>query len=408
MQPRSREDPIATHAPGNHDHHARLHHERRAELVLDYRRTFGHDPEVIASAPGRVNLIGEHTDYNGGEVLPIAIQHRTWVAVGRAPAGADESRAISHNVSEQGAWSATEPTPAGQWWDYLSGISRALIREGVPLSAHHVAVASDVPAGAGLSSSAALEVAGALAFLELAGAKRSPREIARLAHHVETDYVGVASGIMDQFASALAHEGQALHVWCDTEKTEHVPFPSAVLVFDTGVPRSLRSSEFNRRREECERALELLRRGDPSLRTLAAAEPEQVLEAALPSPLDRRALHVSHETRRVGLMVGSLLETGAIPGELLYESQESLRTLYECSSAELDWFVEQASLVPGVEGARLTGAGWGGCAIAVGAREPLDELARRVVTPYRRAFGFEPRTWITHAESGARVEPMER
>jgi galactokinase len=182
----------------------------------------------------------------------------------------------------------------------------------------------------------------------------------------------------------------------------------AVLIFDTAVPRSLRTAAFNERRRECDAALAILRGHFPALETLAAATPEQVASAALPSPLDRRARHVTEETRRVGSAVAALRATGTLPGSLLYESHGSLRLLYECSSPELDWFVDRASASAGVTGARLTGAGWGGCGIALGDATVLAKVAPAVAAEYEARFGRRPRTWITHAAAGVRLHESLR
>jgi galactokinase len=187
-----------------------------------------------------------------------------------------------------------------------------------------------------------------------------------------------------------------------------VPFNDCVLIFDTGTKRSLRASDFETRLKECAEALRLLRVRFPDLPNLASATPDQVKEAELPAPLDRRALHVVNENRRVQQAVAALQAGAPIPGELLYESHESLRLLYECSSAELDWFVDQAALVPGIRGARLTGAGWGGCAIAIGDRGALEAAAADLPDRYERTFGHVPRTWISRAAAGARVDVDHR
>ena len=224
--------------------------DRRAELAARMlRERFAAEPAVVASAAGRVNLIGEHTDYNGGEVLPIAIARRTIVAV--RPNGREEWRAASATEDVAGAFPA-EPSRVGAWWDYVAGVVTMLRQVGVAVPPCDLAVWSDVPAGAGLSSSAALEVATAVALTRLVGAEMALDQLALLAQRAEVEYVGVNSGIMDQFASALGRPGEALHVWCDTATYEQIPMRDAVLIFDTAVPRSLRSSQFNTRRAECE------------------------------------------------------------------------------------------------------------------------------------------------------------
>lgn len=363
-----------------------------------FQSTFGGEPTVVASAPGRVNLIGEHTDYNGGEVLPIAIDRRTWLAM--RPALHDWSVAVSSTEKDAGEFSSPRPVRAGKWWDYVSGLGHSW--KGLPPV--ELAVVSDVPSGAGLSSSAALEVAAAFAFNKMTGSSKPARELALEAWRVETGFVGVDCGIMDQFASALCCENNALHVWCDTGETEQVPFTASVLIFDTVAPRSLRSSEFNTRRSECAEALLLLRKANPSLPNLASATELELLDANLPQTLEMRARHVIDETRRVRTAVAQLRGNGTINGDLLYESHASLRDLYQCSSPELDWFVDRAARAEGVEGARLTGAGWGGCAIAIGSHDALSAAAAEIAGEYESAFGRRPRVWLTEAMDGARVE----
>ncbi len=367
---------------------------------------FGREPDVVASAPGRVNLIGEHTDYNGGEVLPIAIARRTWVAAGHAPDDGPEPvlRAVSANQPAMGTAGLRAPRRSGEWWDYLTGVAAPLLEGSGRTLSLDLAVASDVPAGAGLSSSAALEVSAALAVAGVLDQPIELREAAMLAWRAETGFVGVACGIMDQFASALCRPREALHVECDTARYDFAPFGDALLIFDTAIPRSLRTSRYNERRAECEEALRLLRQRWPKLSTLAAAEPEQVIEAQLPAPLHGRALHVSRETRRVRDAVAALRAGGRISRELLVGSHESLRDLYECSRPELDWVVDRAISLPGVQGARLTGAGWGGCAIVVGEEEALREAAPVLAREYEARFALVPRHWLSGAAAGARVE----
>jgi galactokinase len=372
-----------------------------------FAHRFGREPAVVASAPGRVNLIGEHTDYNGGEVLPIAISRRTAVAV--APARAErQSTAVSATQDETGIFTVRHPERAGAWWDYVAGVAHELGRAGIALPEVDVAVWSDVPSGAGLSSSAALEVASTLAFLALAERELSPREVALLGARVETGFVGVATGIMDQCAAVMTRARHALHLQCDTMASELVPMADAVLIFDTGVERALRDSAFNDRRAECEAALEALRRLDPTRRHLADFSMEQLRAAQLPSPLDRRARHVVTETERVRQTVEALRRDRTLPGELLCASHESLRVDYECSLAELDWFVTHAMRCEGVTGARLTGAGWGGCAIAVGAEEALVAAVPWLTQGYEQRFARRPRVWITHAADGAGVADQPR
>jgi len=387
-----------------------------------FTMAYGHRPAAVASAPGRVNLIGEHTDYNGGEVLPIAIAQRTWVAM--APARGDVSRAVSRERGEAGEWGNAYERPTGTWWDYVAGALREASSLGARPHGHDVAVISDVPMGAGLSSSAALEVATVAAALAMEGHRLartheggapSLRDVALAAHRAESNFVGVACGIMDQFASALCEAGHALHVYCDTAEVRSIPFQRGVLIVDTMAPRALVNSEFNTRRAECTAALEILRQVDPTLTALAHASPELLERAALPDPLGKRARHVVAETRRVRDFVA---RCDAVPGRtglpteesrdaiglLLNASHRSLRDDYQCSSPELDWVVEHCVARIGIDGARLTGAGWGGCAIVVGDAKVLGEFSQELAETFELSWGRAPRIWLTSPDAGARIE----
>ena len=384
-----------------------------------FASAFGRRPVAIASAPGRVNLIGEHTDYNGGEVLPIAIAQRTWVAI--APAAGARSRAVSRERGEVGEWAPGGARGAAAWWDYIAGALASAKSLGARSAGHDVAVVSDVPMGAGLSSSAALEVATVAAALamegvavarDVGGGGVSMRDVALAAHAAETGYVGVACGIMDQFASALCRRGHALHLQCDTGNFTNIPFDRGVLIVDTMAPRALLGSAFNTRRAECNTALEALRREEPGLAALAHASPALLARAALPDPVGRRARHVVEETRRVREFVSLCREDAPLSrdarheaiGQLLNASHRSLRHDYECSSPELDWVVERSVARVGIDGARLTGAGWGGCAIVVGDPTVLDDFAPELASAFELSWGREPRTWLTSPQDGARVE----
>ncbi|MEP7064686.1 MAG: galactokinase [Gemmatimonadota bacterium] len=372
----------------------------RAFFADSYKET----PHHLASAPARVNLIGEHTDYNGGEVLPIAIDHRTFVAVRARPDRNGVSRVTSSTHEGVGTFDAREPARSGDWWDYVAGAVSDLAASGTRVPQLDVAITSDVPAGAGLSSSAAIEVATALAISDLLGLELSTQQAAESAWRAETGFVGVPCGIMDQFASALAREGSALHVWCDTQRTEHVRCDEHVLIFDTGVSRGLRQSAFATRRAECASALAAIQRVRPEVRHLAHATVADIEASGLDGVLRNRAIHVVQENGRVKRAVRALEEAGTIPGELLVASHKSLRDLYQCSSPELDWFVDHAMRQPGVRGARLTGAGWGGCAIATGEAEAISAMVAPLEAAYRKEFPHQARSWVVRPAAGARIE----
>ena len=372
-----------------------------------FRDTYGGEPDVIGSAPGRVNLIGEHVDYNGGQVLPMAINRRTFVAI-RARPVAGRSRVVSETQTAPAEFDIRSIARSGQWWDYVIGVCDAFAAGSVGLPQIEAVVTSDLPVGSGLSSSAALEMATAVSLAALVGDTRPMEDLALLSWRVENEFVGVACGVMDQFGSGLGEKGRALHLWADTLDTDQVTIKEAVLIFDTVTPRSLRTSQFNKRRLECQEALTLLQERNPKIESLAWARPDEVRAAKMPATLEKRALHVTEENLRVSELVRSLTKSGFVSGGTLYASHESLRTQYECSTPELDWFVNRVKEIPGVRGARMTGAGWGGCAIAVGDFDAMTAVQDALSSEYEASFGREPMIWCTYAEVGAKVEMSNR
>ena len=337
---------------------------RRAEAL--FRATYGVAPAAVASAPGRVNLIGEHVDYHGGHVLPMATAERTAAAVGPVPGA---FRAVSEQEAAVEIGWPVERT--GSWVDYVAGVARSLAaRSSPPPAGMAVAVASDVPLGSGLSSSAAIEVATAAAISSWWHLSLEPRGLAAVAHAVETDYVGVPCGMMDQMASALAPEGAALLINCATLETRAVPAHLDVVLVNSLEAHALRKGAYAERRREGHAALAALRAAIPGLEYLVDVPVSRMSEVAqLPSPLDRRARHVIEENQRA-LLAARALETGDLAafGRLVYASHDSLRDLYECSTPRLDAIVSAARRTPGALGARLVGAGWGGWALV--AAEP--------------------------------------
>ena len=375
-----------------------------------FKKTFGTIPRAAASAPGRVNLIGEHTDYNGGPVLPIAIAQRTTVAVGPgAPGDAGVLEAVSTQFSGVARVKWQEELPKG-WAAYVGGVLRELWSlDAVPFDGSvRVAVTSDVPIGAGLSSSAALSVAVAKALAP----NLKPRQIAGVAFRAEHDHVGVRCGVMDQTIAALGKPGHALLLEAASLATTQIPFHGRLLLVDTGVRHDLAASAFNERRAECEAAVARLQLDLPEVMWLASWPMSWLgrLRRALPQPLRNRALHVVGETARTRF-AAQLLARGRLQrfGELLYESHESCRRLYECSAPELDTVVAAAKRA-GAWGARMTGAGWGGAALVlIGKGERGTGKGDGVVgTAIRRAFlkayGREPGISVVRTGGGARAE----
>ena len=338
---------------------------------------FGEEPELVASAPGRVNLIGEHTDYNGGFVLPCAIDRRIAVAVGAGEGGLyssdfDEMRPLGEKDSS--------------WADYPRGVVWAMGEAGYEIGAFRAAFSGDVPLGSGLSSSAAIEAATALALDALFGLGIGGKDLAVLCQRAENEFVGVNSGIMDQYASLLCEAGAALLVDCRSLEARNVPLDLkgaglALLVCDTRVERGLADTGYNDRRAACERAARAI-----GVEELRDATEEDL--ALLSGEELKRARHVVSENARV-LVAVDVLEDGDFDefGRLMYASHASLRDDYEVSTPELDAFVEIAQ-DHGASGARLTGAGFGGCAIALVPESETAELAKAC----ERAFagrGFE-------------------
>ena len=373
------------------------------EARRHFTRSFGGEPTLVASAAGRVNLIGEHVDYNGGEALPIAIQRRTAVAV-RLRAGDRVTRINSGGTGGILTLDHAQLRRRKQWTDYPSGVLDQLIGAGIDVPGLDVAVASDIPSGSGLSSSAALEVAFGFAVQSLLGLDTDAVALALLSQRAEREFVGVPCGAMDQLSAACGVAGHALHMGFAPVRVRPVPFTETVLVVDTAVPRSLRASAYADRVQECAAALLAIQRIAPDVTTLAAATTDQLDRAEMPDVERRRARHVIAECERVRQVVQVLASGARFPGAVALASHASLRDDYECSSRELDWVVEYAMRTPGVSGARLTGAGWGGCAVVFGEPRALESLSRAIVTDYATAIGTKPRAWVVSADAGARLE----
>ena len=358
-----------------------------------YRNQFQEEPVVVASAPGRINLIGEHTDYNGGFVLPCAIDLRVAVAMGQ-----DGAQLYSADFDELRPLAAKRE---GSWADYPSGVAWALRERGIALAAFHGAFAGDVPRGSGLSSSAAIEAATALALDQLFHLDIPRKDLAILCQQVENKFIGVNSGIMDQYASLLCRQGTALLIDCRSLDAEPVPLDLVtarltLLVCNTQVSRELGETGYNARRSACERASHTL--GVKYLRDARLQDLDKLSGEEL-----KRARHVVTENARVLRAVEALrLHDFVEFGALMYASHESLRTDYEVSTPELDAFVELARQ-SGAPGARLTGAGFGGSAIALVQVEEAAALAQGVQQHFQ-AQGFkQPVLYSFQPAAGAEV-----
>jgi galactokinase len=372
------------------------------KMSPSWREEFGGEPDGVWAAPGRVNLIGEHTDYNDGFCLPFALPHRVTVAARRGPAGHWRIRSLSMpGVVEFGLPELDTAARVTGWAAYPAGVVWALREAGHDVPGADLLIDSDVPAGAGLSSSAALECAVLRALHDLGGLDIPLAEQARLAQRAENDYAGMPCGIMDQSASVLCQDGHALFLDTRTGVAEQVPFDVAVaglavLVIDTQAPHELVDGEYAARRASCEQAAALL--GVRALRDVSLADLDRIADPVIA----RRARHVVTENARV-LDVVALLRAGDLRGigPLLTASHASLRDDFEVTVPQLDTAVD-AALAAGALGARMTGGGFGGCVIALVDSSAADEVAGAVTKAFDRA-GFDPPAAFTATPSpGAR------
>jgi len=374
--------------------------ERVAEAFL---RRFGDQPAFVVRAPGRVNLIGEHTDYNDGFVLPMAIDRAIWMAL--RPRDDDEVHLRSLDFDETAGFrlGGFENTGSG-WAEYVKGVAWSLQEGGYALRGWEGVVAGDVPRGAGLSSSAALELATARAFACAAPDLRwIPRKMARLCQRAENEWVGMQCGIMDQMISAAGQADHALLIDCRSLETEAVPLPSGTVaaVLDTTTRRGLVDSVYNDRRAQCEAAAAFF--GVPALRDVSVDQ-FQATAGALDELTRRRARHVITENARTLQAVEMMREGNADAlGRLMDASHASLRNDFEVSSRELDDMVSCARRSDRCYGARMTGAGFGGCAVALVDGDAAEAFAEEVVDCFRAATGVAPHVMICTATAGAEV-----
>ena len=368
-----------------------------------FESSFASRPAVAASAPGRVNLIGEHTDYNGGPVLPLALERRTAVLAAR-----DDGWFLVSALDGRVRGVEIDAPLRRDWTDYLVGVLRELRAIGAAPAGARLAVASTVPAGAGLSSSAALTVAAARALSLLAGRRLTPAQLVEVAYRAEHDHVGVACGRMDQTVAAHAARGTALLFETATGAIQRVPFPGRVWIVETGVEHGLVGGQLNQRRRECEEALVRCRELWPALGHLAdlSTDDLRAVEARLPEELVARVRHVVTETYRTRLAADALARRDQRQlGWLLLQGHESLRTDYQSTIPEADAIVELA-VEQGAHGARLTGAGWGGAVVVLAPEERSARIVAEVARGFRERFGREPVAWSTRAAAGVRRETL--
>jgi galactokinase len=379
------------------------------ELSKAFQSLYGDQP-CIYRAPGRVNLIGEHTDYNNGFVMPAAIDFSTWVAI--APREDRKIVVRSENFSESAEFELdeAEARSKGHWSDYPRGVAVTLEQAGHQLRGANMLIGGDIPIGSGLGSSAALEVATACALLNSAGMKINRLELAKLCQRAENEFVGMRCGLMDQFISCFGETGCALVLDCRSLEHKLLPLPEdlKVVVCNTLVKHELASSEYNARRAECEAGVRLLSRELPQARSLRDVTNDDLEQFGreLPDTVRRRCRHVVSENARV-TEAASALDAGDLKafGRLMRESHQSLRDDYEVSCEELDLMVDLANQAQGVFGARMTGGGFGGCTVNLVSSASVDLFKQSVATGYAKATGRESEIYICSPARG--VERLE-
>jgi len=362
------------------------------DVSARFQQVYGERPAGVWAAPGRVNLIGEHTDYNDGYVLPFALPHRTSVAAGPSPEWTVWSAQFDEGVSFK---APLAPGSITGWAAYVAGVVWALREAGYEVPPARLAITSDVPLGAGLSSSAALECAVLTALVELAGLDLPVPDRPALAQRAENDFVGVPCGIMDQSAAVLCRAGHALFLDCRTGAVDHVPFDATLLVIDTRAPHRLVTGEYATRRAACEQAARSL--GLSALRDATLDDVDRLTDPLI----RRRARHVVTENQRV-LDAVALLRAGSEPqiGPLLSASHASLRDDYEVTVPELDVAAEAAEAA-GAYGARMTGGGFGGCVIALVDSSAVESVADAATAAFASRGFTAPATFVAQPSPGA-------
>jgi galactokinase len=380
------------------------------QTTANFTQAFGRAPQWIAAAPGRVNVIGEHTDYNDGFVLPMAIDRYTVIAA--APAADGAKRICLRSTAGDGAVSLdlsqpVKPAPKGAWFNYPVGVIAGFLARGAKLGGFDALVHSTVPLGGGLSSSAALEVATATLLEAMTGQKLDPVEKALLCQKAEHDYAGMPCGIMDQFISVMGRESHLLLLDCRSRKPELVPMSDpamALLIINTNVKHELTGGEYAKRRAQCEAGAKTL--GVASLRD-ATADMLERARTKMEDVVFRRARHVISEIERtVHAAEGVRASNWPTVGQLMYASHASLRDDYEVSCAELDAVVEIAQAIGpkgGVSGCRMTGGGFGGCAVALVQADKVKVISGHIAAEYERRTKIKPTLFVSRPAGGATV-----
>ena len=386
-------------------------------VIAAYHKRFDATPEFIARAPGRVNLLGEHVDYNDGFVLPAAIDRVSMIAFRKS--GSPNSTILALDMGDETSFDRqsildrqnSNRAALAHWARYPAGMMWSLNTEGLDTPGIQAVFASDVPRGAGLSSSASVEMAFGVAWEELGGWTIPPMRLAKIGLQAETQYVGLNCGIMDQFASACGVKDRLLYLDCRSLDWRAVSLPenTILVIADTSVRRSLTGSAYNDRHASCEEAVRILQGFIPGIRALRDVSVEQFQRFSnrLPEIAARRAQHIVEEIARTELAVEFLENNDAVHfGELMNCCHTSLRDLYEVSCPELDVMVSVAQSLPGCYGARLTGGGFGGCTVNLVDRRSAKTFARQLALDYKHKTGLKPEVYLCQTVDGAGVKKI--
>ncbi|MCP4397660.1 MAG: galactokinase [bacterium] len=385
-----------------------MNFDRKQGMYEAYEREFDQPMHTLVSAPGRVNLIGEHTDYNDGFVLPMAIDKN--ITIGGALRDDETVQLYSLNFESKETFSLTSLRKEEQWTDYIKGIIDELCKAGHQIKGFNAVLHGNIPQGAGLSSSAALEVATAFFLAQLHGIEMPPEEMAKLCQRAENNFVGMKCGIMDQFISRLGEKEHALHVDCRDLSYQQIPCELGeyvVVMCNSNVEHKLVDSAYNERRMQCEEGVRILRGALPEVQALRDVSFAQLEEHAslFPPLVYQRCKHVVSEDERVTKAVDALKNRDIEAfGRLLNQSHASLRDDYEVSCKEVDLLVEIARNFDGVAGARITGGGFGGCSVNIVKESVLEQFQKKIIREYAKQTGITAEIYTSKAEDGARLE----
>lgn len=378
----------------------------QSHITQLFQHHFG-NPQVIAHAPGRVNLIGDHTDYNQGFVLPAAIDLGITVAVSKN--GSRTCHLIAVDLNDSIYISLDEPLKPVEksWANYIIGVMYGLQAKGVSLEGFNAVFGGNIPVGSGLSSSAALECSTTYALAKLFSCELNQDEVIRIAREAEHNFAGVKCGVMDQFASVMGSEGHAIQLDCRSLDYQYLPLSlgnASLVLINTKVSHSLGDSQYNQRRMECEQGVAILQQAYPEVTSLRDVNLEMLETVKLPPVIYQRCRYVVEENLRVE-KAAELLQAGQVKalGELMYQSHEGLSKLYLVSCDELDHLVSEASQLEAVWGSRMMGGGFGGCTINLIAQEHMEATLSKLRESYVATFGIEPEIYPVKTANGARV-----